>query len=201
MSGWFRSFKAPAKPKEQTVPVLMSKAQRTLFMNYLKNARGYFEFGCGGSTAIADTMENLERVTSIESDYDWAKRISDLFPNVTMIWIDVGPTGEFGRPTDEKLSASWPRYSDIWNKSELLYDLVLIDGRFRVACCLAIVLNPKQVQWIIFDDYKSRPQYHIIAPFVDIIDSVDSMIICKPKRKFDRETAKELYEQYKYNAD
>jgi protein O-GlcNAc transferase len=179
----------------------MSKAQRTLFMNYLKNARGYFEFGCGGSTAIADSTENLERVTSVESDYDWAKRISDLFPSVTMLWIDVGLTGEFGRPIDEALKPTWPRYSDIWNKGEHVYDLVLIDGRFRVACCLAVILNQKHVKWIIFDDYKSRPQYHVIAPFVDIIDSADSMIVCVPKRRFDRTEVETLYEEYKCNPD
>jgi protein O-GlcNAc transferase len=199
MFSWLKSYKAPAK--EPIIPALMSKGQRELFMKYLNNANGYFEFGCGGSTAIADSTEKLQRITSVESDYDWAKRISDLFPNVTMLWIDIGPTGEFGRPTDETLRPTWGRYSDIWNKAEHTYDMVLIDGRFRVACCLAVILNQKGVKWIVFDDYKSRQQYHVIAPFVDIIESADSMIICVPKRRFDRESAATLYEEYKFNPD
>jgi hypothetical protein len=79
--------------------------------------------------------------------------------------------------------------------------VVLIDGRFRVACCLAVILNQKHVKWIIFDDYKSRPHYHVIAPFVNIVDSADSMIVCVPKRKFDRTEVEALYEEYKCNPE
>jgi protein O-GlcNAc transferase len=186
-------------PPQTKLPVLMSDKQRTKFQAQLKQAKGYFEWGCGGSTLLADATPSLVHVSSVESDFEWAKKVSDLAPNSNIIWIDIGATKEFGYPVEENLKAAWPRYSDIWNQTELPYDLVMIDGRFRVACCLSVLMNPKKVQWILFDDFKYRPEYHVILPFVDKADFMDSMLICKPKRDINQEKLQELYQLYKCN--
>jgi len=44
-------------------------------------------------------------------------------------------------------------------------DLVLIDGRFRVACFLHSLLNAEPGTRIIFDDYNNRPHYHLVEEF------------------------------------
>jgi protein O-GlcNAc transferase len=167
-------------------------------MKQLNEAKGYFEWGCGGSTLLADATPNLVHVSSVESDYEWAKKVSDLAVNSNIIWVDIGATKEFGYPAEENLKAAWPRYSDIWNQTELPYDLVMIDGRFRVACCLAVLMNPKKVQWILFDDFKFRPAYHVILPFVEKVEYVDSLLICRPKKGLNPDELSALYEQYKF---
>jgi protein O-GlcNAc transferase len=186
-------------PQQPKLPVLMSDKQRTTFLKHLKQAKGYFEWGCGGATLLADATPSLLHVSSVESDYEWAKKVSELAPNSNIIWVDIGATKEFGYPVEENLKQAWPRYSDIWNQTELPYDLVMIDGRFRVACCLAVLRNPKKVQWILFDDFKFRPEYHVILPFVDKADYIDSMLICKPKRDIAKDQLDALIEQYKFN--
>ena len=40
--------------------------------------------------------------------------------------------------------------------------MVLIDGRFRVACFLFSLLNAKKDSIIIFDDYMNRSEYHVV---------------------------------------
>ena len=88
---------------------------------------------------------------------------------------------------------------EVWSQASHAYDLVLIDGRFRVACAALICLHPKYVKRICFDDFTSRPQYHVILPFIDILETVDTMIVFQPKVGFDRAALQELYETYKYD--
>ena len=188
-------FKTASKPSLQS---MFSSRKKEVFRRLLEQSKGYFEYGCGGSTAIANGMINLLRITSVETDFEWAKKVHEVCPDVNMIWVDIGPTKEFGQPVDETLRLGWPRVPEVWVLAEQPYDLVLIDGRFRVACAALICLQPKHVKRICFDDFTTRPQYHVILPFIDILETVDTMIICQPKVGLDRDALQILYETYKY---
>jgi hypothetical protein len=63
-------------------------------------------------------------------------------------------------------------------------DLVMIDGRFRVACCLKCfnVINNECL--IAFDDFLDRPEYHIVLIYYEIVDQTDDdrMVILKKKQ-------------------
>jgi predicted O-methyltransferase YrrM len=63
-------------------------------------------------------------------------------------------------------------------------DLVFIDGRFRVACCLKCYNVIKDDCLIIFDDFLNRPYYHIVLDYFDIVDNtVDNrMVVLKKKQ-------------------
>ncbi len=191
-----RQFKTATKP---VLPSMFSSKKKEVFRRCLDQATGYFEYGCGGSTEIANGMTNLLRITSVETDYEWAKKVHEVCPDVNVVWVDVGPTKEFGQPADETLRLAWPRVPEVWLLAEQPYDLVLIDGRFRVACAALLCLFPKQVKRICFDDFTTRPQYHVILPFIDILETVDSMIVCRPKTGLDRAALQELYDTYKYD--
>ena len=54
-------------------------------------------------------------------------------------------------------------------------DLVLIDGRFRVACLMATVLHTKPGTTILFDDYYDRPYYQVTEPMLTPVDRHDRM--------------------------
>lgn len=192
----FRQFKTASKP---TLPSMFSSRKKEVFRRLLEQAKGYFEYGCGGSTEIANQIPNLLHITSVETDYEWAKKVHEVCPDVNIIWVDIGPTKEFGHPVDNKLRIGWPRVPEVWLQASHPYDLVLIDGRFRVACAALICLQPKHVKRICFDDFTTRPQYHVILPFIDVLETVDSMIVCQPKVGLDRSALQELYETYKYD--
>lgn len=193
-----RQFRTAVSNK-QSLPSMFSSRKKEVFRRLLEQATGYFEYGCGGSTAIANGMPNLLRIASVETDFEWAQRVHEVCPDVNMIWVDIGPTKEFGQPVDEKLRIGWPRVPEVWLIAEQSYDLVLIDGRFRVACAALICLHPNHVKRICFDDFTSRPQYHAILPFIDILETVDTMIVFQPKVGLDRAALQQLYETYKYD--
>ena len=75
-------------------------------------------------------------------------------------------------------------------------DLVFIDGRFRVACCLKCydVINDNCL--IVFDDFLNRPNYHIVLKYFDIIEKTQDkrMVILKKKKNVN--IPKELIEKY-----
>jgi hypothetical protein len=45
-------------------------------------------------------------------------------------------------------------------------DLILIDGRFHIACFLASILLAKPGTIILFDDYFDRPNYHVVEKYI-----------------------------------
>jgi hypothetical protein len=54
--------------------------------------------------------------------------------------VDIGEVGAWGYPTNSTNSRTWPSYSESILKYGHEADLVLVDGRFRVACALYAVL-------------------------------------------------------------
>ena len=62
-------------------------------------------------------------------------------------------------------------------------DLILIDGRFRVACCLKCfdIINGNCL--IAFDDFICRPEYNVVLDYYDVIDKTKDkrMVILKKK--------------------
>jgi hypothetical protein len=89
--------------------------------------------------------------------------------------VNIGPTGRWGWPLLYRNSratrrARFSRYSDFSVDSFpefSLPDLILIDGRFRVACALKTIRALKdQRNWtIVVDDYVSRKTYETIERF------------------------------------
>jgi hypothetical protein len=73
---------------------------------------------------------------------------------------DLGATGAWGFPTDPTTCQRWPLYAtrpwDRLARRQWVPDLILVDGRFRVACFLASLLQARPGAVILFDDYAGR---------------------------------------------
>ena len=80
-------------------------------------------------------------------------------------------------------------------------DLVLIDGRFRVACCLKCYDLINEECYIAFDDFLHRKHYHLVLEYFDIIEktSDNRMVILKKKKNLN--ILKELIEKYELIED
>src|SRR4051795_7601829 len=52
-------------------------------------------------------------------------------------------------------------------------DLVLIHGRFRVACLPPSVLAAPAGTRVLFDDYIGRSKYHVVERFTPVAELVD----------------------------
>ncbi len=133
------------------------------------------EYGAGGSTLVAAERPHGTLVT-VESDRRWLDGVlaqcqeRSLPGRVVPVHVDIGPTKQWGFPRNQECWHRFPRYSrKPWSVLEQLGlqpDLVLIDGRFRVACFLASCVFASRPTRILFDDYHSRDRYHRVEEII-----------------------------------
>jgi hypothetical protein len=55
-------------------------------------------------------------------------------------------------------------------------DLVLVDGRFRVACVFQALLTVPTAR-ILVHDFWQRPAYHIVLQYTTVLDRADTMVL------------------------
>lgn len=164
----------------------------TLFVKQeYQQASNILEYGSGGSTILAASKGKT--VVSTESSAPWLIELMGSYKerklpgDIIPIFCDIGETKAWGHPKDETRWKSWPAYPiNAWKyclDNKINPDLVLIDGRFRVACFIASCINTTTPMRILFDDFVERPHYHIVKSIVEpsqIIDNHLAVFDIKP---------------------
>jgi Glycosyl transferase family 2 len=131
---------------------------------YYNAAKTILEYGSGGSTVLAARLGRT--VFSVESDRAWASRLSGHLAPISdrahVHYADVGPTGAWGAPLKLSEHRKFSGYAlSVWDRLDFMApDLVLIDGRFRAACLVAVLLRTEKPVTVLFDDYAKRGYYH-----------------------------------------
>jgi hypothetical protein len=118
--------------------------------NRLNNTIEIFEFGSGNSTLYY--AERAAMVSSVENDKFWFEKIKNSMPaNVSLFYCDLVYGGDYCN------------YAITTNK---LYDLIIVDGRDRINCCInsAAALNAGGV--MILDD-SDRKEYEPALTFFE----------------------------------
>jgi hypothetical protein len=176
-------FKVQQRLRGFTVPDLPhfdSDQSTQWFLSKLAGATRYLEFGTGGSTYQAAKL-GIDFV-AVDSDAEFLDAVrqkinSDGYrrDNQVLRHADIGKTGAWGRPygrVDDARLAAFRAYSDPPPQSSAaqLPDLVLVDGRFRIACALKSLnmLWDAKGWTIVVDDYVGRPRYHVIAEYAEV---------------------------------
>jgi hypothetical protein len=170
--------KAPAAGNTPGVGRLaMRPAEVRLFRAQLRPPPGcYLEWGLGGSTAEA-LHAGAGLVITVEGDAAWiaaaradaAVAGAEATGRLRLLHADIGPTGEWGVPVDRSARPRWPGYAaapwPVLEAAGAWPDLVLVDGRFRVACCLAVarecLARPDRTppRLMLHDFDAARPHY------------------------------------------
>lgn len=140
------------------------------------------EYGSGGSTCYA--AEVGKSVIAVESSIHWLMELVSScaergFPGqIVPLWVDIGPTKEWGHPVDRSKSTDWQKYATSpWvycDEHDLSPDVVLIDGRFRVACFLATCLAIRKKTEILFDDFMGRQYYQSVLNIVPVTRHIEN---------------------------
>ena len=162
-----------------------SKNANNFFIKKVNKSKFYFEYGSGASTLYIDKMK--KKYISIETDYNFYKfLLNKIYLKKSLKYFDIGVVGEFSYPIISK-KKNIIKYIESINKflkKKNHPDLILIDGRFRVACCLNILKFKKSLRQItlILDDYKKRDQYKILEKYF-IIKKIGRFAILKPSNK------------------
>ncbi|UWN48863.1 hypothetical protein ASALC70_01053 [Alcanivorax sp. ALC70] len=198
---------APADPPKTEVKLPdaphMSGSERALFDRCLAPARHYFEFGAGGSTVRA--REAGLTVQGVESDRQWVDALTErLGDHCQVRVVDIGPTREWGFPVDDRARARFPEYSEAIHHHDQAFDLILVDGRFRVACVLNAIrhtintaADPGATR-IFIHDFWDRPHYHAVLEFLDTEESAETAGVFRIKPDPDQARLAALLEQYRY---
>jgi hypothetical protein len=161
--------------------------------------RRYLEFGLGGSTLLA-IRGGAETVVAVDSDPNWVAAFRthpEVAPKIeagsaSVQHADIGPVGAWGVPFDTRKLRSWPTYISSpwadWSRRGVLPDLVYVDGRFRVACCLSVIVafgarmpadgGPRV---LLHDVTTDRPHYGEVFRFFDTVESVNTLHLLRTR--------------------
>jgi len=164
-----------------------------IFREMLASCRQYLEYGAGSSTFAA--ARSGAALVSVESDRRFLsaveRRCRSLAPpgagEARFLHGNVGRTGPWGKPVMPALSrpASWRRYPlSPWQTfgESFQADLILVDGRFRVACALAVISHQPDTAWtMLVDDYVGRDEYSPIAHFAKLVALHGRMAQFRPR--------------------
>ena len=99
---------------------------------------------------------------------------------------DIGRTGPWGKPFHPARSrpSLWRRYPLApWDTfgEDFRADAVLVDGRFRVACALAVILHQPDTRWtLLLDDYVGRSHYQPVEEFAEFVGMRGRMAEFRP---------------------
>lgn len=175
-----------AIPETELRPA-MSAAEQALLAAAVADRRAGLEFGCGGSTGLL-LAAGLPSLLSIDSDRAWLERVAAANApamaegRLRLLHVDLGPTGAWGYPTD---AASLPRWAAYWRdpwEAAGEVDLVLVDGRFRVACALAGRPRLAPGALVLVHDFWSRAVYR--GPMLrhyDLVGNAGTLALLAPK--------------------
>ena len=148
-------------PKEITFKPFMSDIDLKAFLYFMKPKNIYFEFGSGGTTNVASYYKL--KAYSVESDVRWHEKLKNTGINANYITIDLNAT-YMGYPGLNTSVKDWKKYIQAYKKNYNA-DIILIDGRFRVACALDIFSKIRNDTLILIHDYIKRTEYYILERY------------------------------------
>jgi len=202
------STRAPHVPPSADFVALkphMADDELVLFKSLLRQANHVLEYGCGGSTALAASYRDL-RLFGVESDPVWLRNVeahpalkgASTTGRFLLNYSNIGPTKKWGKPLNDNCRHDWPLYSSLPWSRQSDYDLIFVDGRFRVACILHAVLKADRDALIVVHDFWNRPHYHVVLPFLDWKQSRGTLGVFEIRRKIDKGCVESLIEKYKF---
>eukprot|EP00435_Cladocopium_sp_Y103_P033493 s1635_g8.t1 len=197
----------------------MTKEEFDLYYDKISKADVYFEFGTGGSTTVAAACKNLRCLKSIENSMEWIDTVSKQ-PSVSaaiaegrleLVYVDIGETGEWGYPVSDSTNPSKLRnYSDQTFGtcgSRARQRVVLVDGRYRVACFLKMLaslaaIDPQEAlaTQMLMHDYE-RTYYHVVEAFADLIEMRGRLAVFRMKPQANLTALKETALRYELVAE
>ena len=158
-------------PKTIKFKPIMTLNELKAFCYFMKPGNIYFEFGAGGSTNV-ESFYKME-IYSVESDARWHKLLKD--NNITANYITVDLKVRYlGFPGKETNVEDWKKYIQAYKK-DYNADIILIDGRFRVACGLDIFNKIRNDTVVLIHDYTNRKEYHILENYYLKMETWDTL--------------------------
>jgi hypothetical protein len=179
---------------QMDLPLRMSQAEAGLFAQVLSTGTFYLEWGAGGST-LAAVRSKVRQIVSVETDRAWIEKLKKneeiaraiTSNRLTFRHVDVGPVGQWGIPIGTEKMRNWPQYAlDPFVGTDLNFDVILVDGRFRIHCLLAAANCAADRATIFLHDYATRHSYTLADKYFDTINQLDSAVVLTKRQNINR---------------
>jgi len=160
-----------------------------IFTTAMDGARVYFEYGVGQSTLWVDRNSEAT-IHAVDTSDVWIRTVSAKLrrPGHVLDHVDIGPLGDWGMPLSYARHAHFIDYVEgVWRHGALP-DMVLVDGRCRIACFLTALLHAAPGCRIVFDDYVPRPNYAVVEEFLapEKVGDRQALFVVPDERDMDR---------------
>ncbi len=143
--------------KEKRITCWMAPEEKELILDHLKEGHRMLEWGMGGSTL--EFSGHVEHYHAIEHDPDWHRRLlPELRDNtVTLLREPAWPYTPFE-------AAEPGQFSDyiaaIHEFDVDHFDIILVDGRARLACVMEAAKRMRRGGHLFFHDFWLRKRYY-----------------------------------------
>ena len=171
----------------------------SLFIEALHGVKVYGEYGVGLST-LHVLSETDAQVVSVESDPYWSNEVqreAGSPDRLDVRVVDVGPVGLFGTPLSYRRRHVFPEYARALWRERTDFDLVLIDGRFRIACFAESYIHARAGTLVVFDDYVEREYYKIVEDLCEPCEVSDRQALFRIPENRERGRAVDIADEFR----
>jgi hypothetical protein len=180
-------------PKEIKCKPHLRNEELTAFLSLLTNDTIFFETGSGCSSVIAKYY--AKKSYSVEGCQKYYKiGIQNGLKDV-LIFKDLKPDDPvWSYPGRNSNINDWKNYFQSYKK-EYNADVILIDGRFKLATALDIFDKIREDTIILLHEYYDRPPYFVLEEYYDYVYHWGSLFSFVKKKNI-KEIPKEIQEKY-----
>lgn len=209
--GKFKKILDRFSPYPVLYPLHLSDRETELFDRTVRSSSVFLEFGLGGSTLRA-LQKSKAKIYTVESNPVWITFMRRYIvfryhenSRLFVFHIDIGPAKKWGFPESSDYKEKFPDYSSRVFKplDGEAVDTVFIDGRFRVACVLKVILecHKNENLRILIHDFWDRKEYHIVLKYLKTLDRTGSMGLFSVRQNVDLKSIAADYDLYKTNPE
>jgi len=172
----------------------MTPAEARLIRSAMFPSMRYLEYGSGGSTIPFGRLASV--AYSVEHDAEWCERMKPTLvatPHISMVCSPVAraPAGSGGwgsrTPFD---AADFATFRDYVHAPDALppaaFDVVLIDGRARLACALYILRKLTPTSVVIIHDGNRKRYQHVAKYYTEVARETGGKgaVLLRPRKKY-----------------
>ena len=186
----------PFKKKINCKPHFSTK-ELFAFLSFLTNETIYFETGSGCSSFIA--KQYSKKSYAVEGCKYWYEQGIKNGLKDNLIFHDLKPDNPtWSYPGKKSTIKDWKKYFQSYKK-KYNADIILIDGRFKIATALDIFDKIRNDTLVFIHEYQDRPSYFIIENYYQYVYHWDTLVAFIKKKDISHiplEIQKKYWDQF-----
>lgn len=180
----------------------MTAPEIALLTELLLQSPHVWIWGASGTAALAALVPSTVSVTVVDADGVALEALRAAVPpeqgasKLAFTRVDLGALAAHGHPADASHRGDWPSYANAYLSRTVEPSLVLVDGRFRVACALRVLLSGSRPLLLVHDWH--RPEYRVVMRFFRPLKTVGALAVLQPLEAYNVPAAQQMLAAHTY---